>query len=163
MGLEAFHLRSNIYIRENHAPVLLDFGSARKTSGAATRTLTTLVTPGYAPFEQYYAKSSKQGPWTDIYAMGATLYHASVGTCPPDALARSEAILCDTADPYTCPRCRRPATATAWRLGPRLTTRSHSARPHVRRTWQAGSRKSEVKPRRRRRAGIRSPAHRSSR
>jgi len=90
----------NIYIRKNRTPVLLDFGSARATNGAATRTLTSLVTPGYAPFEQYYAKSSKQGPWTDIYAMGATLYRASVGTCPPDALARSEAILGETADPY---------------------------------------------------------------
>lgn len=90
----------NIYIRDDHSPVLLDFGSARRTEGAATRTLTTLVSPGYAPFEQYYARSNKQGPWTDIYALGATLYRATVGSVPVDAIARSEALLSDKEDPY---------------------------------------------------------------
>ena len=97
----------NIYIREDHSPVLLDFGSARRTEGAATRTLTTLVSPGYAPFEQYYARSNKQGPWTDIYALGATLYRATVGSVPVDAIARSEALLSDLKDPYV------PATQAA--------------------------------------------------
>ena len=97
----------NIYIRDDHSPVLLDFGSARRTEGAATRTLTTLVSPGYAPFEQYYARSDKQGPWTDIYALGATLYRATVGSVPIDAIARSEALLGDNDDPY------RPATQAA--------------------------------------------------
>ena len=97
----------NIYIREDHSPVLLDFGSARRTEGAATRTLTTLVSPGYAPFEQYYARSNKQGPWTDIYALGATLYRATVGSVPVDAIARSEALLSDLKDPYM------PATQAA--------------------------------------------------
>lgn len=97
----------NIYIREDHSPVLLDFGSARRTEGAVTRTLTTLVSPGYAPFEQYYSRSNKQGPWTDIYAFGATLYRGTVGSVPVDALARSEALLSDNDDPYV------PATRAA--------------------------------------------------
>ena len=57
----------NIYIRKDGSPVLLDFGSARHALGEKTKTLTTLFTSGYAPFEQYFSKSDEQGEWTDIY------------------------------------------------------------------------------------------------
>ena len=66
----------NIFIRHDGNPVLLDFGSARQALGEEIKTLTSLVSPGYAPFEQYYSKSDEQGPWTDIYGLGATLYRA---------------------------------------------------------------------------------------
>jgi len=69
----------NIYIRTDGSPVLLDFGSARQSLGIQTKTLTTMVSPGYAPFEQYTSKSDKQGPWTDIYGLGATMYRAVTG------------------------------------------------------------------------------------
>jgi serine/threonine protein kinase len=90
----------NIYIRENGTPVLLDFGSARQSLGVHTRTLTTLVSPGYAPFEQYVSKSDKQGPWTDIYGLSATLYRAVTGLSPPNAVDRSEALLNTGKDIY---------------------------------------------------------------
>jgi len=85
----------NIYLRDDGRPVLLDFGSARQALGVETRTLTTLVSPGYAPFEQYNATrdSDKQGPWTDIYALGATIYRGMSGKSPVDALARANAKL----------------------------------------------------------------------
>jgi len=83
----------NIYLRKDGSPVLLDFGSARQALGEKTKTLTSLVTPGYAPFEQYYSKSDEQGPWTDIYGMGATLYRAITGIAPMDSVDRSKAIL----------------------------------------------------------------------
>lgn len=85
----------NIYLRDDGRPVLLDFGSARQALGVETRTLTTLVSPGYAPFEQYNAtrESDKQGPWTDIYALGATIYRGLSGKSPVDALARANAKL----------------------------------------------------------------------
>jgi len=90
---------ANIFVRGDGSPVLLDFGSARQSLGEATRTLTTLVSPGYAPFEQYYSKSDKQGPWTDIYGLGATLYRAVVGVPPMNAVDRSEGIIKKGQDP----------------------------------------------------------------
>jgi serine/threonine protein kinase len=85
----------NIYLRPNEMPVLLDFGSARQTLGVKTRALTAIVSPGYAPYEQYDTSSEtdKQGPWTDIYSLGATIYRAITGKGPIDAMARVTAIL----------------------------------------------------------------------
>ena len=90
---------SNIYIREDKSPVLLDFGSARQSAGN-TGTLTSLVSYGYAPFEQYDEGSEKQGPWTDIYSLGATLYYCITKSKPEDALKRSVSILSGSPDPY---------------------------------------------------------------
>ena len=78
----------NVFIREaTGEPVLIDFGSARATA-SATHALTAMVTPGYAPFEQYGATSDEQGPWTDIYAMGGVILYAMTGRNPPDAISR---------------------------------------------------------------------------
>jgi len=84
---------ANIFIRDDGSPVLLDFGSARQSFGQHTQTLTTLVSPGFAPFEQYVSKSDKQGPWTDIYGIGATMYRAVIGRSPSEAMDRSEGLL----------------------------------------------------------------------
>jgi len=78
----------NIIIRNNGQPVLIDFGSARGEIAAHSKTISALVKPGYSPYEQYAETSSRQGPWTDIYALGATLYHAISGRRPPDAPSR---------------------------------------------------------------------------
>jgi serine/threonine protein kinase len=83
----------NIFIRDDGSPVLLDFGSARQALGVETKTLTSLVTPGYAPFEQYYSKSDEQGIATDIYGLAATIYRAIAGISPRDAIDRSKSIL----------------------------------------------------------------------
>ena len=97
-GLEGMHAEGfihrdikpgNIFIRADGSALLLDFGSARQAIGEETHTLTKIASPGYAPFEQYYGRSDMQGPWTDIYALGATLYRAITGEAPVDATFRN--------------------------------------------------------------------------
>jgi serine/threonine protein kinase len=77
----------NIYIRLDGSPVLLDFGAARQAVGRKSKSVTAIVSGGYSPFEQY-SEESNQGPWTDIYAMGAVMYHGVAGKKPPDSLMR---------------------------------------------------------------------------
>lgn len=91
---------SNIYIRTDGSPVLIDFGAARQVAGNQTQALTSLVTYGYAPFEQYNESEDKQGPWTDIYALGASLYFGLKGKLPIDALTRGSSLLSTKIDPY---------------------------------------------------------------
>ncbi|HWK39053.1 MAG TPA: serine/threonine-protein kinase, partial [Hyphomicrobium sp.] len=78
----------NIIIRKAGDPVLIDFGSARGEIASHTKTVSALVKPGYSPYEQYAETSHKQGPWTDIYALAGTLYHAITGKRPADAPSR---------------------------------------------------------------------------
>ncbi|MEM7698442.1 MAG: SUMF1/EgtB/PvdO family nonheme iron enzyme [Verrucomicrobiota bacterium] len=81
----------NIFIGDNGHPLLLDFGAARYASGAVSRTLTSVLTPGFAPFEQYPTDGStgnRQGPWTDIHAMAAVILTSTIGGAPPDISIR---------------------------------------------------------------------------
>jgi len=95
-GLRAVHAQgflhrdikpSNIIVRNDGVPVLIDFGAARQAMGGRTRTLTSILTPQYAPIEQY-ALDGKQGPWSDIYSTAAVLHHTITGFPPPDAASR---------------------------------------------------------------------------
>ena len=78
----------NIIIRKDGSPVLIDFGSARGDIAKHSRTMSALVKPGYSPYEQYAENGVRQGPWTDIYALAATLYQVVCGKRPPDAPSR---------------------------------------------------------------------------
>ncbi len=93
----------NLFIRKDGSPMLLDFGSARHAPGVQSSHLTILCSPGYAPIEQF-GQSEQQGPWSDIYGLGATLYTAIVGVAPLDVLTQD----------------RKPAEVVANTLHPEL-------------------------------------------
>ena len=78
----------NIIIRPDGTPVLLDFGAARHAVGQMSRTLTGIIKAGYSPHEQYSSNSRLQGPWSDVYALGATLYRAVTGSPPAESTSR---------------------------------------------------------------------------
>ncbi|MES9882933.1 MAG: serine/threonine-protein kinase [Sedimenticola sp.] len=78
---------SNIQMTPDGTAVLLDFGSARQYICEKTATLSVILTPGYSPVEQYYAKG-EQGPWTDVYSVAASLYYLVTAKIPPSAIDR---------------------------------------------------------------------------
>ena len=84
----------NILLKSDGTPVLIDFGTARALQ--TERSATMVGTPGYTPIEQITAHG-KCGPWTDIYALGATCYRVITGERPPEANAR----LAEDVDSYS--------------------------------------------------------------
>ena len=78
----------NIIVRADGSPVLLDFGAARRAVAEMSRSLTGIVKAGYSPHEQYSSDGRLQGPWSDIYALGGTLYRAVTGRTPEEATLR---------------------------------------------------------------------------
>ena len=94
-GLDVVHARatlhrdlkpSNIILRPDESPVLIDFGAARDFQSRNSRSVTAIATAGYSPPEQ--SIGGQQGPWTDLYALGAIAYRIVSGTTPPDSLRR---------------------------------------------------------------------------
>ena len=94
-GLEVIHKAgylhrdikpANLFMREDGSPVLLDFGSARELKGG-NQELTAVVSPGYAPLEQYHTQG-RQGAWSDLYAFGGVMYWMLTGNKPVEAAAR---------------------------------------------------------------------------
>jgi hypothetical protein len=94
-GLEKIHAASfvhrdikpdNILLDKDGQPTLIDFGAARAAIAGRTAALTGIFTPGYAAIEQF--TDTRQGPWTDIYGLSATLYQAITGEKPPSAIDR---------------------------------------------------------------------------
>jgi serine/threonine protein kinase len=80
----------NILLGDDGLPVLLDFGAARRVIGEGNKALTSIMKPHYAPLEQYADQSAmRQGPWTDLYALGGTIYFLITGREPVPAASRA--------------------------------------------------------------------------
>lgn len=79
----------NIYIRNDGAPVLIDFGAARQTLSVDGLKLPPMYTPGFASPEHHRSRD-KLGPWSDIYSIGASMYACLSGAGPPTAVQRME-------------------------------------------------------------------------
>ena len=77
----------NIHLRPGGDPILLDFGAVHQFATTRSRQGSQVVSPGFSPVEQYYA-SGYVGPWSDVYAMGATMRACIEGTAPPSAVER---------------------------------------------------------------------------
>ena len=77
----------NIFLTKTGEVKLIDFGASRYATTSHSRSLTTIIKPGYSPAEQYQSKG-KQGPYTDVYSVAATLYKMITGKRPPDAMER---------------------------------------------------------------------------
>ena len=80
---------SNIYLRTDGSPLLLDFGAARQTLATDQPMLKPMYTPGFAAPEQFRARD-QLGPWSDIYSIGAAMYACLAGSAPPAAEKRAE-------------------------------------------------------------------------
>ena len=90
----------NILLRKNKSPVLIDFGSSKLAMGEASKSITSMLTEGYAPMEQYSTDVKKQGPFSDLYAVGAVIYKMITGDVPPSSQTRSYALLTGEEDTY---------------------------------------------------------------
>jgi serine/threonine protein kinase len=89
----------NIMLQPDGRPVLLDLGAARRVISGMTQALTVILKAGYAPIEQYAdAPGAQQGPWTDLYALGAVVHQMITGRTPPPSVAR---LLSDTMEPLS--------------------------------------------------------------
>ncbi|MEO0866475.1 MAG: serine/threonine-protein kinase, partial [Pseudomonadota bacterium] len=91
----------NILLDQNNQPVLIDFGAAREQATKQSRVLSALrvVKDGYSP-QEFYVAGSDQGPYSDLFALGASFYHLITGETPPNSQARLAAVATGSPDPY---------------------------------------------------------------
>lgn len=79
---------ANVYLRPGGSPLLLDFGAAQPANAEKRQVGPHTLTRGFAPIEQH--TRGHIGPWTDLYAIGATMYACMCGKAPPPAINRTE-------------------------------------------------------------------------
>ncbi len=118
----------NILLPRDGPPVLLDFGAARRVISDRTQSLTAILKPSYAPIEQYAEMTQlRQGPWTDLYALGAVIHYLVFGVPPAPATARAVAEDGDAIENRVVPGISpRFLEAMSWMLAVRPNQRPQS-------------------------------------
>ncbi len=118
----------NILLPPDGPPVLLDFGAARRVISDRTQSLTAILKPSYAPIEQYAEMTQlRQGPWTDLYALGAVIHYLLFGVPPAPATARAVQDDVDAIDRRVVPGVSAGfMEAMAWMLAIRPNERPQS-------------------------------------
>ena len=147
-GLRAVHAKhflhrdikpQNIYLARIDSggtrPILLDFGAARQAMGERSRSLSVVVSAGYAPFEQYHRKGN-QGPWTDIYSAAVVIYRLVTGVTPPEATERRDVDLLKPAAAFGVSKPLSDALSEALSLAPEQ--RPQTVRGFQARLWGIG-------------------------
>jgi predicted Ser/Thr protein kinase len=120
----------NVLLRKNGQVVLVDFGTTRQFTSGKTGRMTAMFTAGYAPIEQY-GQQARFGPYTDVYALGATCYHLLTGDVPVAAADRAQGV--DL--PHPCRRNRQVSRtvsdAVMWAMEMRAGQRPQSAQEFI--------------------------------
>jgi serine/threonine protein kinase len=115
----------NILLTDDGRPVLIDFGTAREFTEGKTRRMTQMLTPGYAPLEQY-GSAMRFSPSTDIYALCATAYHLVTGELPVAPADRLGGVELKSPHLKNAKLSRRFSDALMWGLAVKATERPQS-------------------------------------
>ena len=118
---------ANIMLTYDGRTVLIDFGTAREFATGKTKAMTAMLTHGYAPLEQY-GSQARFGVYSDIYALGATMYHALTGQMPPPATDRVSGVELPSPESVNPNLSRNVSDAVVWALQVKASDRPQSVR-----------------------------------
>ena len=125
----------NIMVRKDGTPCLIDFGAARQALTQRSQLMTGIVKTGFSPPDQYTTSGKAQGAWTDIYALGATVYRCVAGRVPPEATERQiHDALQPLAETVAAPELYRPSFLSGIDAALRL---KQAERPQTVSGWRA--------------------------